>query len=98
MGVLNAAASAAAQPTGTSALTFAGLRPKRLPITDAMPAPIWTEGPSRPSAIPLAREIEQQMNLPITVRKAIKPLRMKRANFVCGMPLPRALGKYRNRR
>jgi hypothetical protein len=29
-----------------------------------MPAPIWTEGPSRPSAIPLASEIEQHRNLP----------------------------------
>ena len=54
MGVLNAVASAAAHPAGTSALTLSVLSPKRRPSTEAMPAPICTEGPSRPSAMPLA--------------------------------------------
>ena len=93
IGVLKAVASAAAQPAGTSAFTLAALRPKRRPITEAIPAPIWTEGPSRPSAIPLASEIAQHTNLPITVRREIYPFRMNSANFACGIPLPRAFGK-----
>ena len=67
MGVLNAAASAAEQPTGTSALTLSLLRPNRRPSTEAIPAPIWTDGPSRPRAMPLASEVEQQRNFPRTV-------------------------------
>ena len=93
IGVLNAAAGAAEHPTGTSARTFAGLRPNRLVSTDAIPAPICTEGPSRPSAMPLASEIEQQTNLPSTVHSEMKPSLMNSANLVCGMPLSRAPGK-----
>jgi hypothetical protein len=91
--VLKAAAKAAAPPTGTIALTISLLRPRRRAITDARPAPICTAGPSRPSAIPLAREVEQQKNLPTTVRNEIRPSRMKTAVLVCGTPLPRAKGK-----
>ena len=39
-GVLNAAASAAAAPTGTRLLARAGESPNHRPIHDAMPAPI----------------------------------------------------------
>ena len=38
MGVLNAAASAAEAPTGTSALTLLVLKPSLRPSTEAMPA------------------------------------------------------------
>ncbi len=93
MGVLNAAASAAAQPAGTSAFTCFGLSPRFRAITEASPAPTCTDGPSRPSAMPLASEAEQQKNFPSTVRNRIRPSLMKRANFVCGIPLPRANGK-----
>ena len=58
-----------------------------------MPAPIWTDGPSRPSAMPLAREMAQQRNLPIAVLSVINPSLRKMAYLVCGMPLPRASGK-----
>src|SRR4029077_16888900 len=69
IGVLKAAASAAEQPIGNRALTLFALRPNSLPSTDAMPAPMCTDGPSRPSAVPLASDMEQQMNLPTTVRR-----------------------------
>jgi hypothetical protein len=98
IGVLNAAASAAAQPTGTSAFVCFALSPRLRAITDAIPAPICTEGPSRPNAIPLASDSEQQKNFPMTVRSEILPSLMNNANFVCGIPLPRANGKYRHRR
>ena len=91
--MLKAAASAAAQPTGTSALTCSVLSPRRRAITEARPAPICTDGPSRPSAMPLASDAEQQKNLPTTVRNEMRPSRMNSAALVCGMPLPRAKGK-----
>ena len=47
-GVLNAAARAPAAPTGTRSRVRAGGRRSQRPATDAIPAPIWTEGPSRP--------------------------------------------------
>ena len=65
---------AAAAPTGTSAFTCESLNPKRRARKDETPAPICTDGPSRPSAIPLASEMEQQRNLPTTVRREMKPL------------------------
>src|ERR1700730_7463962 len=66
-GVLNAAATAAAAPAGTSALTFSGLSPSARPNTDDRPATTWTEGPSRPSGIPLASVTVVQKNFPKTV-------------------------------
>ncbi len=93
MGVLNAAASAAAAPAGTRAFIEAALSPSLRPSTDASPAPTCTDGPSRPNAIPLASETEQRPNFPATVRRLIYPSRMNSAVLVCGMPLPRALGK-----
>ena len=98
IGVLNAAASAADAPTGTSQRTCAVLSPSRRAITDAMPEPMCTDGPSRPSAMPLASDVEQQTNLPTTVRSEMRPSWMKIAARVCGMPLPRASGKNRNSR
>jgi len=53
IGVLNAAASAAAAPMGTKALTFSLVNFDDLPNTEAMPAPTWTAGPS-PSPPPAA--------------------------------------------
>jgi hypothetical protein len=93
MGVLNAAASAAEAPTGSSAFTLLVLSPNLRPSTEAMPAETCTDGPSRPSAMPLASEIADMLNLPITVRMAMKPSRTNSAVLVCGMPLPRAFGK-----
>jgi hypothetical protein len=95
IGVLNAAASAADAPTGMSQRTWAVLRPTRRATTDAMPAPMCTDGPSRPSAMPLANDVAQQRNLPNTVRRVMRPSWTKIAARVCGMPLPRASGKYR---
>ena len=60
-----------------------------------MPAPTCTDGPSRPSAMPLASETEHRPNFPSTVRKLMYPSRRNSAALVCGMPLPRAFGKYR---
>ena len=62
-------------------------------MTEARPAPTCTEGPSRPSAMPLASDAEQQKNLPSTVRNEMRPSSMNSANLVCGIPLPRAKGK-----
>ncbi len=71
MGVLNAAAIAADAPMGTRARTLRGESPSLRPSTDAMPAPTCTDGPSRPSAMPLASVMEHMLNLPITVRRLI---------------------------
>ena len=84
-----------AAPTGTNSRIRLGGRPRRRPRTDAIPAPTCTDGPSRPSAMPLASDAEQQPNFPSTVRKLMKPSRRNSAALVCGMPLPRALGKNR---
>ena len=51
IGVLNAAASAAAAPTGTSAFTLARREPQPPPKHRGDAAPTCTDGPSRPSAI-----------------------------------------------
>jgi hypothetical protein len=96
--VLNAAASAAEQPTGTNAFTRSWLRPNFRAITDPNPAPICADGPSRPNAMPLASDAEQQKNFPNTVRNEMRPSFTKSANLVCGIPLPRASGKYRHKR
>ena len=53
-GVLNAAASAPVAPTETSARTRAGGSRSHRPMAEAMPAPIWTDGPSRPIEWPEA--------------------------------------------
>src|ERR1700759_5019702 len=97
-GVLNAAATAAAAPTGISAFTFSGLNPNVLPSSDETPAPTCTDGPSRPSGIPLASVTDVQKNFPNTVPSEITPPRAYNAAFVCGTPLPRASGKYLKRR
>jgi hypothetical protein len=75
-----------------------GPRPSRRPSTDAIPAPTWTDGPSRPNAMPLASDAEQHPNFPTTVRGLMKPSRRNRATLVCGIPLPRALLKKRDSR
>ena len=93
IGVLNAAASAAEAPTGSRAFTLVGLSPSLRPSTEAIPPATCTEGPSRPSAMPLASEMADNQNFPNTVRNEMKPSRMNSAVLVCGMPLPRALGK-----
>jgi len=94
MGVLNAAAIAAAAPTGINCRSLAGPRPSFLPKTDAIPAPICTDGPSRPSAIPEARDADETKNLPRIVLREMRPPCNSMALRVCGMPLPRASGKY----
>ena len=92
-GVLNAAAIAAAAPTGIRAFTFSGRNPMRRPRTDAIPAPTCTAGPSRPRGIPLASVADVQKNFPSTVRRLMRPSRANSAALVCGTPLPRASGK-----
>ncbi len=94
IGVLKAAASAAAHPAGISARTCSRRSPNARASTDAIPAPICTDGPSRPSAMPLASDVEQQKNFPSTVRSEMYPSRMNSAALVCGIPLPRASEKY----
>ena len=68
-------------------------RPSRRPSTDAIPEPTCTEGRSRPSAMPEARETPDRPNLPSTVRIAMNPLRRNRAALVCGMPATAGVGK-----
>ena len=77
-----------------NAFTFFLLNPKRRPSTEAMPAPICTEGPSRPSAMPLAKRHRTAKEFS-EYRPQVRcsPSVMKIANFVCGIPLPRASGK-----
>ena len=93
IGVLKAAASAAEAPTGTRASTLSRFSPNARPITDAIPDPIMTDGPSRPSATPLAKEPAESQNFARTVRRVILPPWTVRATFVWGMPLPLASGK-----
>ena len=45
--------------------------------------------------MPLASESEHRPNFPRTVRKLTYPSRKTSAALVCGIPLPRAFGKYR---
>jgi hypothetical protein len=66
-------------------------------MTEEMPAPTCTDGPSRPRAIPLASEPQQRKNLATTVRIEMNPSSITSADLVCGMPLPRAPGKWRKR-
>ena len=80
-GVLKAAASAAAAPTGISSRILFGASPRRRPSTDAIPAPTCTDGPSRPSAMPLASDAEQQPNFPSTVRKADEAVAQEQRRF-----------------
>jgi hypothetical protein len=58
------------------------LSPSRRPMTEAMPAPTWTDGPSRPSAMPVANETEHRPNFPRTVRRLMRPSRRKSAALV----------------
>ena len=67
-GVLNAAASAPAAPTGTSSRTRSGDSRSHRPTTEAMPAPICTEGPSRPIEWPDPMQSTPVRNLPIGTR------------------------------
>ena len=46
-----------------------------------MPAPTCTDGPSRPSAMPLASDAEQHPNLPSTVRMADVPIAQEQRRF-----------------
>ena len=72
-GVLNAAASAPAAPTGTRSRTRCGGRRSHRPTTDASPAPIWTEGPSRPIEWPDPMHSTPVRNLPIGTRAGMTP-------------------------
>src|SRR5215475_4697660 len=83
-GVLNAAATAAAAPTGISAFTFSGLNPSQRPNSDDNPAPTCTDGPSRPSGMPLASVADVQKNFPKTVPNEITPPRAYTAPLLCG--------------
>jgi hypothetical protein len=74
-------------------LMLPAVSPSRRPSTEAIPAPTCTEGPSRPKAMPEARDTEQSPNFPSTVRMLMKPSRSNSAVLVCGIPLPRAFGK-----
>src|SRR5205814_6362948 len=78
-GVLNAAATAAAAPTGISDFTLSGPSPSFRPSTDAIPAPTWTDAPSRPSGIPLASVADVQKNFPRIVLTEIRPSRAYKA-------------------
>ena len=60
---------AAEAPTGTSALTLAVLKPQPPAQYRGDPAATCTDGPSRPSAMPLASDAAHMPNLPITVRR-----------------------------
>ena len=73
IGVLNAAASAPAAPTGTSSFKRAGDSRNHWPITDAMPDPIWTDGPSRPIEWPDPMHNTAVRNLPTGTRAGITP-------------------------
>ena len=73
MGVLNAAESAAAAPTGTRFFTLVGERCSQRPIIEARPAPICTDGPSRPMECPAPMQSTPVMNLPTVVRARMTP-------------------------
>ena len=59
-GVLNAAATEAAAPTGINFFTYSLCSPSRRTSIDPMPAPTCTEGPSRPSGMPLASVMDAE--------------------------------------
>ena len=91
-GVLNAAASAPAAPTGTSSRTRCGGRPTHRPMADARPAPICTEGPSRPIECPDPTHSTPIRNFPRGTSRGIMPPWRWNAALVCGTPLPRTSG------
>ena len=91
-GVLKAAASAPAAPTGTRSLTRAGDSRSQRPTTDARPAPICTDGPSRPIEWPEPMHSTPVMNLPSGTRAGMTPPCRWYAASVCGTPLPRTSG------
>ena len=68
IGVLNAAARAAAQPTGTSACTRRLFSENVSPIQLAAPEQICTVGPSRPRLEPEPMLRTPMRNLPIHTR------------------------------
>ena len=67
MGVLKAAERAAA-PADTRFLTLVGERRNQRPMTEASPAPMCTEGPSRPSERPAPMQRAPVRNFPTGVR------------------------------
>ena len=73
IGVLNAAASAPAAPTGTSSLTRAGGRRNHRPTNEAMPAPICTDGPSLPIECPDPMHSTPVRNLPNGTLQGMTP-------------------------
>src|SRR5258707_10975931 len=73
-GVLNAAATAAAAPTGMSALIFSGLSPSQRPSSDAMPAPTCTEGPSVQVGAGIASLLGRWLGLSPEKIKALIPV------------------------
>ncbi len=73
MGVLNAAESAAAEPTGTRFFTLVGDSRNQRPMTEASPAPICTDGPSRPMEWPAAMVSAPVRNFPMGVRARMTP-------------------------
>ena len=80
---------------GDEGFTCSVRKPSKRPSTEPMPAPTCTDGPSRPSGMPLASVAEVQKNLPNTVRRVMRPSLANNAALVCGTPLPRALGNNR---
>ena len=58
-----------------------------------MPAPIWTDGPSRPMECPEPTQSTPVMNFPIGIRAGITPPFRWKAVLVWGTPLPRTSGK-----
>ena len=72
-GVLNAAASAPVAPTGTRSRMRFGDSSSQRPTAAAAPAPIWTDGPSRPIDWPEPIVSTPSRNLPIVTRPRIAP-------------------------
>jgi len=67
IGALNAAAKPAAAPTGAIRRSFSCDSRKLRPISDAIPAPISSDGSSGPSDCPLPIASAHAINFPITL-------------------------------
>ena len=71
IGALNAAANPAAAPTGAINRKRSCESRNLLPISDAIPAPICSDGSSGPSDCPLPIASPHAMNFPMTVLKGM---------------------------
>ncbi len=95
MGALKAVASPAAAPPATRTRRSARLRRVRVATMTAAVPPIWTDGPSRPRAMPLPMANSPPMYLTGRIRNRSGRTRPSATASTRGIPLPSACGSIR---